>query len=89
MRALLERDPEKRLGSKKGAAEIRAHPFFADIKWPLIRNKVTSTPCMRTYSLEGVERVLFAHWWLMRHGGFLTMWCSGMPFSFSYSFQYC
>nr|AHZ63911.1 phototropin [Cosmocladium constrictum]AML78492.1 putative LOV domain-containing protein [Cosmocladium sp. BC-2016] len=39
LRALLERDPEKRLGGKKGAAEIRAHPFFADIDWALIRNK--------------------------------------------------
>nr|AML78426.1 putative LOV domain-containing protein [Bambusina borreri] len=39
MRALLERDPERRLGSKKGAAEIRAHPFFADIDWALIRHK--------------------------------------------------
>lgn len=44
IRALLERDPEKRLGGKKGAAEIRAHPFFADIDWALIRHKVSTTP---------------------------------------------
>nr|AML77440.1 putative LOV domain-containing protein [Staurastrum sebaldii] len=44
MRLLLERDPEKRLGSKKGAAEIRAHPFFADIDWALIKNKAPPAP---------------------------------------------
>lgn len=44
IRALLERDPEKRLGGKKGAAEIRAHPFFADIDWALIRHKVSCMP---------------------------------------------
>nr|AML77171.1 putative LOV domain-containing protein [Sphaerozosma laeve] len=43
MKALLERDPEKRLGSKKGAAEIKAHPFFADIDWALLRHKASKT----------------------------------------------
>nr|AML76470.1 putative LOV domain-containing protein [Cosmarium tinctum] len=44
--ALLERDPEKRLGGKKGAAEIRAHPFFADIDWALIRHKAVPAPAV-------------------------------------------
>lgn len=35
---LLERDPEKRMGSKAGAEEIKAHPFFKDINWALIRH---------------------------------------------------
>lgn len=35
--ALLKRDPESRLGSNGGSNEIKEHPFFRDIKWPLIR----------------------------------------------------
>ncbi|WOH14780.1 hypothetical protein DCAR_0934303 [Daucus carota subsp. sativus] len=35
--ALLKRDPESRLGSNGGSTEIKEHPFFRDIKWPLIR----------------------------------------------------
>ena len=36
--ALLVRDPSKRLGAVNGAEEIKAHPFFRDVSWPLIRN---------------------------------------------------
>jgi PAS domain S-box-containing protein len=36
---LLQREPAQRLGSKTGAMEIMAHPFFADINWALIRNQ--------------------------------------------------
>nr|AML76283.1 putative LOV domain-containing protein [Heliotropium greggii] len=35
--ALLNRDPTARLGSNEGANEIKQHPFFRGIKWPLIR----------------------------------------------------
>ncbi|KAG5015969.1 hypothetical protein JHK85_022105 [Glycine max] len=34
---LLVKDPRKRLGCAKGATEIKLHPFFYGIKWPLIR----------------------------------------------------
>ncbi|KAA0062963.1 hypothetical protein IC582_016764 [Cucumis melo] len=34
---LLVKDPAMRLGSEKGATEIKRHPFFEGIKWPLIR----------------------------------------------------
>ncbi|KAF5745833.1 Phototropin-2 -like protein [Tripterygium wilfordii] len=37
MNALLNRDPGSRLGSKSGASEIKQHPFFRGINWPLIR----------------------------------------------------
>nr|AML77688.1 putative LOV domain-containing protein [Lathyrus sativus] len=40
--ALLQRDPGSRLGSTTGANEIKQHPFFRGINWPLIRN--TSPP---------------------------------------------
>nr|AHZ63913.1 phototropin [Penium margaritaceum] len=43
IRGLLERDPEQRLGGKKGAAEIRAHPFFRSIDWALIRHQKPPT----------------------------------------------
>nr|AML78200.1 putative LOV domain-containing protein [Anisacanthus quadrifidus] len=35
--ALLNRDPASRLGSNGGANEIKQHPFFREINWPLIR----------------------------------------------------
>nr|AML79336.1 putative LOV domain-containing protein [Galphimia gracilis] len=35
--ALLNRDPAFRLGSNTGANEIKQHPFFRGINWPLIR----------------------------------------------------
>ncbi|KAL9244923.1 hypothetical protein vseg_018637 [Gypsophila vaccaria] len=43
--ALLNRDPASRLGSKGGANEIKEHPFFRGINWPLIR-------CMSAPELE-------------------------------------
>ncbi|KAK9044102.1 hypothetical protein V6N11_072422 [Hibiscus sabdariffa] len=36
--ALLNRDPYSRLGSRTGASEIKQHPFFHGINWPLIRD---------------------------------------------------
>ncbi|URE26748.1 PAS fold [Musa troglodytarum] len=42
---LLNRDPTNRLGSKTGANEIKKHPFFREINWPLIR-------CMTPPELE-------------------------------------
>lgn len=35
--SLLNRDPASRLGSSGGASEIKDHPFFRGIAWPLIR----------------------------------------------------
>ncbi|KAF0890558.1 hypothetical protein E2562_003770, partial [Oryza meyeriana var. granulata] len=34
---LLQRDPSNRIGSNAGANDIKQHPFFQDINWPLIR----------------------------------------------------
>uniref|UniRef100_A0A0D9W3C5 non-specific serine/threonine protein kinase n=1 Tax=Leersia perrieri TaxID=77586 RepID=A0A0D9W3C5_9ORYZ len=34
---LLQRDPSDRIGSNAGANDIKQHPFFQDINWPLIR----------------------------------------------------
>ncbi|KAL1558221.1 serine/threonine-protein kinase D6PK-like [Salvia divinorum] len=37
MRRLLKKEAENRLGSAKGAAEIKQHPFFEGLNWALIR----------------------------------------------------
>nr|AML78903.1 putative LOV domain-containing protein [Pulsatilla vulgaris] len=37
MNGLLHRDPTHRLGSNAGANDIKSHPFFHGINWPLIR----------------------------------------------------
>ncbi|CAK8544037.1 unnamed protein product [Lathyrus sativus] len=37
IRGLLVKEPENRLGSERGAAEIKKHPFFEGLNWALIR----------------------------------------------------
>ncbi|CAN0916700.1 Serine/threonine-protein kinase KIPK1 [Linum grandiflorum] len=37
IRGLLIKEPEHRLGSSKGAAEIKQHPFFDGLNWALVR----------------------------------------------------
>ncbi|KAL5705353.1 Serine/threonine-protein kinase wag1 [Ranunculus cassubicifolius] len=46
---LLVKDTRTRLGCARGATEIKAHPFFKDIKWPLIRT-------YRAPEVRGLER---------------------------------
>nr|ACT35017.1 phytochrome 3 [Coniogramme intermedia var. glabra] len=36
---LLQRDPARRLGAFRGASDVKKHPFFQGIDWPLIRCK--------------------------------------------------
>lgn len=38
IRKLLIKDETKRLGSRAGAADVKAHPFFKSVKWALLRN---------------------------------------------------
>ncbi|KAK9085891.1 hypothetical protein Sjap_026302 [Stephania japonica] len=35
---LLEKDPERRLGAKRGAADVKTHPFFKGLNFALIRS---------------------------------------------------
>ncbi|KAL2610963.1 hypothetical protein R1flu_022655 [Riccia fluitans] len=37
IKSLLVKDPQKRLASKRGATEIKQHPFFEGVNWALIR----------------------------------------------------
>nr|AML76507.1 putative LOV domain-containing protein [Radula lindenbergiana] len=43
IRGLLQREPKERLGSDKGANDLKSHPFFEGIDWPLIR-RMTPPP---------------------------------------------
>uniref|UniRef100_A0A126X330 non-specific serine/threonine protein kinase n=1 Tax=Illicium floridanum TaxID=13098 RepID=A0A126X330_ILLFL len=52
--ALLQRDPADRLGSNGGANEIKQHPFFRGINWPLIRS-MTPPPLDVPLHLIGKE----------------------------------
>lgn len=38
IKALLGKEPHNRLGSKRGATEIKQHPFFEGVNWALIRS---------------------------------------------------
>ncbi|TYH76075.1 hypothetical protein ES332_D04G061100v1 [Gossypium tomentosum] len=38
IRGLLVKDPQKRLGFRRGATEIKQHPFFESVNWALIRS---------------------------------------------------
>ncbi|KAJ7567474.1 hypothetical protein O6H91_02G149700 [Diphasiastrum complanatum] len=38
VRGLLVKDPQHRLASKRGATEIKQHPFFDGVNWALIRS---------------------------------------------------
>ncbi|KAA3463057.1 phototropin-2-like [Gossypium australe] len=57
--ALLNRDPASRLGSTTGANEIKEHPFFRGIHWPLIRCMVIHTISFLT--LEDWKRVYYTN----------------------------
>nr|AML76764.1 putative LOV domain-containing protein [Freycinetia multiflora] len=50
---LLQKDPANRLGSNTGANEIKQHPFFHDINWPLIR---CMTPPQLDVPLKLIEK---------------------------------
>lgn len=44
VKGLLNRNPKHRLGSQDDARELRAHPFFHDIDWELLRQKKVPPP---------------------------------------------
>ncbi|EGV61913.1 Serine/threonine-protein kinase [Yamadazyma tenuis] len=44
VKRLLNRNPKHRLGSLNDARELKAHPFFHDIDWELLKNKTIPPP---------------------------------------------
>ncbi|OVA07877.1 Protein kinase domain [Macleaya cordata] len=54
---LLEKDPTKRLGYKKGAVEIKEHEFFRGLKWDLL-TEVSRPPFLALTEEETVKETL-------------------------------
>ena len=51
LRKLLERNPEKRIGSSNlDAEEIKRHPYFKDVNWDDIYNKKIKAPFKNNYN---------------------------------------
>ena len=44
MAKLLEKDPARRIGTRKGALEIRQHPFFRETDWDRVFAKQVEMP---------------------------------------------
>jgi protein-serine/threonine kinase len=44
MGQLLNRNPQNRLGARRGAAELKEHPFFKSIDWELLYKKQITPP---------------------------------------------
>ncbi|KAK4377748.1 hypothetical protein RND71_004044 [Anisodus tanguticus] len=57
IRGLLVKEPENRLGTETGAAEIKRHPFFDGLNWALIRCAVPpQVPGVTKVALEGKSK---------------------------------
>jgi len=56
LEGLLQRDVGKRLGSNKGAEEIKSHPFFASINWKDCEDKKI-TPSFKPKITKGLEDI--------------------------------
>ncbi|EIW67606.1 protein kinase Sch9 [Tremella mesenterica DSM 1558] len=44
VKGLLNRNPQNRLGAKRGAAELKDHPFFSSINWDLLYRRQITPP---------------------------------------------
>jgi len=44
VKGLLNRNPKHRLGANRGASELKAHPFFADVDWDALGKKKVVPP---------------------------------------------
>ncbi|OWM73488.1 serine/threonine-protein kinase UCNL-like [Punica granatum] len=53
---LLDKDPYRRLGYLRGAAEIKGHPFFNGVKWDLL-TEVVRPPFIPSREDDGVEKL--------------------------------
>ncbi|KAK8514758.1 hypothetical protein V6N13_103087 [Hibiscus sabdariffa] len=85
IRGLLVKEPENRLGSEKGAAEIKQHPFFEGLNWALIRCAVPpelpelyESGVLARMSLETKSNYLeYCH---IRHRSFLQQVTQVVPY---------
>ncbi|KAI1714720.1 protein kinase domain-containing protein [Ditylenchus destructor] len=51
--SLINRDPLKRLGAKKGAEEIKNHPFFEGTDWSELEKKSIPAPIVPRFDADG------------------------------------
>ena len=59
---LLNKDPTRRLGSKRGAADVKKHPFFGGINLALIRMLTPpEVPCLRRHKTTPLAPVVKGH----------------------------
>lgn len=73
---LLVKDPRRRLGCGRGATDIKRHPFFNGIKWPLIRTyrapEVRGIAVRRSKShVSGMASPNRRRWWRKGLGYFV------------------
>eukprot|EP00250_Pteridium_aquilinum_P007505 c17205_g2_i1 orf=116-1672(+) len=59
IRGLLIKDPSQRLGSARGASEIKQHPFFRGVNWALIRT--TKSPSLHHVSSQPLSQPNLHH----------------------------
>lgn len=56
MRKLLNKDENKRLGSRAGAADVKTHLFFKTLNWALLRH---TTPPILPAESNGIDAINF------------------------------
>jgi serine/threonine protein kinase len=58
LRALLERNPSKRIGSMTGIQEVKDHPFFQGVDWEKLKRKEVAPPInpMLHSSCKAIQR---------------------------------
>ncbi|CAL5422190.1 unnamed protein product [Camellia sinensis] len=61
IQGLLVKEPENRLGSERGAAEIKQHPFFDGLNWALIRCAIP--PQLPDFCDVGIVNVASQEMW--------------------------
>ncbi|EWC47241.1 hypothetical protein DRE_03360 [Drechslerella stenobrocha 248] len=52
VKGLLNRNPKHRLGAQRDAAELKEHPFFADVNWEGLKQKKSIPPFKPTLKSE-------------------------------------
>ncbi|CAG8503257.1 3941_t:CDS:10 [Acaulospora morrowiae] len=55
IRKLLCKDENRRLGSKAGASDVKAHPFFKNTQWALLRHATPPITPQQSYGADAVN----------------------------------
>lgn len=57
LQSLLEKDPDKRLGSRDGFLEVKSHAYFKDIDWSNLKRVPVIIPSFTATNFKQVETV--------------------------------